>query len=566
MGKHYAAALFIFVLAVGIFLRFHQITEIPPGLYADEAMNGNNALEALATGDFKIFYPENNGREGLFINLQALSLWLFGATPWALRMVSAVFGTLTILGLYFLTKELLLKSNFNNPRSSTSIALLSSFFLAVSFWHINFSRIGFRAILVPFFAVFGMYFLLKGLRRGKIFDLILAGIFTGLGFYTYIAFRFMPFILAVPLIWHLWQWWKRDPNIRMASELSEYYSGHSDEKFGSFGSLKCIPCAVLLFLFITLMVALPIGFYFLQNPQDFVGRAGDVSIFSAESPIKEFVKSNTATLGMFFARGDCNWRHNYNCQPELNLLVGLFFIIGVAVLTRSAASYKLPAISLLAWLFFMSLPATLTREGLPHALRAIGMIPPVMILAGFGARSLWTFLLAWFEKQKEKRPNYVKQLVRIQREILILGLAILALLPVLVYRDYFIRWANNPNTYFAFSTDLWHLGQYLNGLPRDVKKYVIVNLPGVDIRGIPAPAQTVMFATDTFLKKQQEERGTIYLNHYRGETSIVTVSPLQKAVTAFLNGADRSLINSVKNKFPELKVRVPGDFVILQNY
>ena len=78
-------ALILVILALGIFLRFYLITQIPPGLYPDEAANGNNATEALKTGAFKVFYPENNGREGLFINIQAASIWLFGEHAWALR-------------------------------------------------------------------------------------------------------------------------------------------------------------------------------------------------------------------------------------------------------------------------------------------------------------------------------------------------------------------------------------------------------------------------------------------------------------------------------------------------
>ncbi|MBI2052958.1 MAG: hypothetical protein HYT34_01810, partial [Candidatus Ryanbacteria bacterium] len=82
----------LLVLAVAVFFRFWHLSSIPPGLWADEAMNGNNASEALKTGDFKIFYPENNGREGLFINLQALSVGLLGHSAFALRLVSAIFG------------------------------------------------------------------------------------------------------------------------------------------------------------------------------------------------------------------------------------------------------------------------------------------------------------------------------------------------------------------------------------------------------------------------------------------------------------------------------------------
>jgi predicted membrane-bound mannosyltransferase len=56
------------VIVLGAALRFAAIGEAPPGLYTDEAANGNDALHALATGEWQWFYPANNGREGLFIN------------------------------------------------------------------------------------------------------------------------------------------------------------------------------------------------------------------------------------------------------------------------------------------------------------------------------------------------------------------------------------------------------------------------------------------------------------------------------------------------------------------
>jgi len=45
------------------------------------------------------------------------------------------------------------------------IGLLSAFFLATSFWHINFSRIGFRAIMAPFFLIWAVYFLIKSFNK-----------------------------------------------------------------------------------------------------------------------------------------------------------------------------------------------------------------------------------------------------------------------------------------------------------------------------------------------------------------------------------------------------------------
>jgi hypothetical protein len=41
-------------------------------------MNGITAPATIAAGAFKVFYPQNNGREGLFINIQAFSILIFG--------------------------------------------------------------------------------------------------------------------------------------------------------------------------------------------------------------------------------------------------------------------------------------------------------------------------------------------------------------------------------------------------------------------------------------------------------------------------------------------------------
>ncbi|MCI0423102.1 MAG: glycosyltransferase family 39 protein, partial [Acidobacteria bacterium] len=146
-------AVFAVILLTAAFFRFNQLELYPPGLYPDEAMNGNNALHSIETGEYRVFYPENNGREGMFINIQSLSVRVFGNTPWALRAVSALFGTLTVAGLYLLTRRL-----FN-----WQIAAIAGFLMAISFWHVVFSRIGFRAIMAPLLLVWGLYFFWRGL-------------------------------------------------------------------------------------------------------------------------------------------------------------------------------------------------------------------------------------------------------------------------------------------------------------------------------------------------------------------------------------------------------------------
>src|SRR3989338_8732178 len=229
--KHFLV--FVGILLLAIFFRFWHITDIPPGLYPDEAMNGSNALQALESGNFRAYYIDNNGREGLFINLQALAIWFLGNEAWVLRFVSALFGTLAVLGIYFLTKELFWK----NSRKET-IALLTSFFLASSYWHLTLSRIGFRTITTPTFSILAFYFLFRGMRRNSMFDFALSGIMLGLGLNGYIAFRFIPFAFAVPILIGLWRWWNTKPR---GTEWKASGLGFSEGGVGGVGEENSMP-------------------------------------------------------------------------------------------------------------------------------------------------------------------------------------------------------------------------------------------------------------------------------------------------------------------------------------
>ena len=100
MKKNLFPAMIVLILILTVFLRLYQLDTAPPGIWYDEAYNGIDALKALEDSDYKIFYPENFGREGLYINALALSFKLFGVNSFALRFPSAVFGILTVLGFY----------------------------------------------------------------------------------------------------------------------------------------------------------------------------------------------------------------------------------------------------------------------------------------------------------------------------------------------------------------------------------------------------------------------------------------------------------------------------------
>src|SRR4030042_1165553 len=146
-------AILILVL-IAAFFRFYRLNELPIGLWRDEAANGLEALRVLE-GDLDIFYGT---QEPLFIYLVAISIALLGRTPLAIRMVAAVAGTATIPVTYLLVKELLRSTH----RRARTVAFLTSLWLAPSYWHLNFSPLGFRGGLLPLFDALTFYLLWRG--------------------------------------------------------------------------------------------------------------------------------------------------------------------------------------------------------------------------------------------------------------------------------------------------------------------------------------------------------------------------------------------------------------------
>ena len=504
MPNKYTISLIV-IIALAVFFRFWQFTSIPPGLYQDEAMNGADALASLNSGEYKVFYPNNNGREGMIVWLDALAIKLSGLSaqtgvePWVLRLFPAIAGVLAVLGLYFLARELF----------GAEIALVSSFFMATSFWAVNFSRIGFRAGLMVPVLIWSFYFLIRGFNlttsdvvkmRRRTSDFIIAGILFGLGFYTYIPFRFAP-ILAL-----------------LAFAPILFKKGVGKNLIG-----------ILVFIAVVFLVALPIGLYFLHSPADFFGRTYQVSLFSQASPIKAFIINTAKTLGMFNIAGDFNWRHNYAGAPELFLPVGLLFLLGIWLnIKRFAFENKF----LLSWLAIFLLPNILTTEGNPHALRALGAMPAVMIFSGIG--------LVWLYKKIQN----ASQLLRLKKEIFLFLIIFLFFVAAYNYNQYFNLWAFNPKTLSAFSHNQGEISKYLNNLPEKTKKYVIWDASDrATDNSLPVSAQSVYFLTTGKTKinyLKSDELNKIKL----GENSAV-IAPI------YFN---LNLLHNLNKQFPQSRI------------
>lgn len=474
---------FLVIVVVAIFFRFPHLSSVPPGLYPDEAVNGTDALEALESGHYKLYYPNNNGREGLYNSLTAFFFKIFGAKIWTLRLLAAISGTITVIALYLLAKEFF----------SWQIGALAGFLTAVSFWSVNFSRIAFRASLAPALITLAIYFFWKGMRGKHLINFFFGGLAIGLGFYTYIAFRVSPLIILCGFLAY-WHFLKKD------YDREEYR--HARDR---------LVRGLVLFFITALLVGLPLGLYYWLNPADFLGRTSQISIFSQGNPLGVLGLNFLKTLGMFNFVGDHNWRHNLSGQPLLFWPIGLLFAAGflrsfIKLFRRWKSHGHLAPIplTLICWFLLGLLPVILSSEGIPHALRALMVMPVVFLWAGEGAWWFFSTLKNWYGTY-DKHPH---EAALVSTMVLLVFLASLGLFE---YNRYFKTWAQNPNTISEFTHDYVKIAETINSLPPGVKKYVIAERGDVLIDGIPVMARTVMFLTKTYSSEGQKEKNITYL-------------------------------------------------------
>ncbi len=200
------------VLIAALWLRLHRIDIIPRGFNNDEAINAIEVHEIVRGKPFATVTERGLNREtmfhyvaalatlkpGLVLNLLRALPWVFGLQPrlvndelmdltFPLRSVAVAGGMLTLLALYLFARD----------RFGWRVALLATLFLSVSPWHLLYSRIGFRVILAPIFALATVGFFLRALESRRRRDHLLWGAAAGLGLWTYTSFRVIPIALVL---------------------------------------------------------------------------------------------------------------------------------------------------------------------------------------------------------------------------------------------------------------------------------------------------------------------------------------------------------------------------------
>jgi len=188
--------LIIIIFIIALFLRIYKLGIIPPSPDWDEVALGYNAYSILKTGrdEYGVFLPTvfrsfDDYKPPLYTYLTIPSVYLFGLNEFAVRFPSAILGTITVLTTFLFVRKLFEKSKFKDE-----LSLTSAFLLAISPWHLQFSRVAFETNVALFFNVTGAWLFLKGKDNPKIW--LLSSLFFGLAPYTYHSARvFTPLLL-----------------------------------------------------------------------------------------------------------------------------------------------------------------------------------------------------------------------------------------------------------------------------------------------------------------------------------------------------------------------------------
>lgn len=414
----------IAVLLLAAVLRFWQLGRVPPGFQFDEAHNAIDAARVLA-GQPAIFFPDNGGREPLLVYLQAPWIALLGRdhTVLAIRLTSAFLGILAVAVLYRFVAD-----TFRDEW----LALLAAAFLAVSYWHLHFSRYAIRAILAPLWTTLAIWAWWAALRPGhpggdtvgasqprNVWAASAAGcgVFMALAVYSHPTGRLIPLILL--------------GHAAFRALVNRPAGGRAWRALAVAGVTAAVLC-------------MPLGGFFWQHPELFAAHPSDVSLVAvAQAQFDGSVPWALshhfgAVAGMFFLAGDPSTFHNLPGLPVFDPVSALLAVIGVGVglgaLLARATVRQDRAVLLALWLGVMLLPTVLSDRP-PNYSRAIAALPVIILLPAVGLR--------WLLSQLPGR----------RRTKVLVATAVIAWAGLWTAWQHFHVFARLPQVYYSYDVD-----------------------------------------------------------------------------------------------------------------
>lgn len=420
--------LLVFIILLAGFLRFWQLTTVPPSLYWDEISQGFNAYSILMTGkdEHQEFLPlarfkafgDYKAPVNIYLTVPAMAI--FGKTDFAIRFVSAFLGTLTVVVAFALGRELFWKQ----PKRDL-IALVTAFFLAISPWHIQLSRAAYEGNVATFFTVTGIFLFFFALRK-QAWYLTISAVSFVIGLYAFNAHRvFIPLLLITLALLFYKTLFKHKKQVVVAGivacivllPLLQFFSTpESKLRFNEvniFSDLKTIETSNMLIA---------------QDHNSFLSHLlhNRRVLYAREYLINYFDFFHPSYL---FFKGDVNPRFSHQGNGELYLWMLPLLLLGFYFLLTERSK---PGIFILIWFALAPVAAATARET-PHALRSETFIPTYELIAAAGV----VYGLSFIERYK--------QVKRYATPAVFVGLGLISAFSILQFwHDYTVH---NPRLY-----------------------------------------------------------------------------------------------------------------------
>lgn len=450
----------IVVLVLATFLRFWSLGNVPPSASLDEASIGYNAYSVLKTGgdeygEFPFIsqrgYDDFRRSTYLFLTIPFISL--FGLNVVSVRLPAVILSILTVWATYHIVLLLFSKRS----EFSSNVALLASFLLAISPWHIYISRLGHESNACLAFLVFGVLFFLKGVNQNSFGKVLLSMIFFTLSMVSYYSGQaFIPlFVVGLFFIFRK----------NLVSIITE-----NKKNFISF--------------FILLILIIPIlGTIFSREA---IIRYQGTSILSPgatwqESHVRERLYNNAVQkndlikriyysekiysvkllIKGYFSHFNIKWLFvNTGNEPFKIPGLGLLYVwelplivVGIIYLLRMKEDQKSKKL-IIYWFLIAPVSAALAT-GAPHAMRSYNFLPTWQIFAAFGLAYL-------FYKMQEFRILFFSAFV------------LLILVSVSTfYKNYFVVFPKEQSSSFQYA--LGKSIDYVEKIKSKYKKIVFSN-------------------------------------------------------------------------------------------
>lgn len=446
-----AAAAIVTVLAVAAMVfRLYRLSDLPPALGNDEAVQGISALGVLE-GDHAIFFPEFTAREPLVIYLAALAISFLGRTIAAVRLPTALASAGAVVALFWLGWTLFSHDDGEGGDSASAdgraqgrllpwrglfFGSVAAGLMTSSLGHFTLGRVALRPNYFPLFLTLCLVFLWQGWRRESRWQIVLAGVCASLTAHSYIAARVVPFLLlAFGLSF-----------VVPATTLSR-------EK-----ARRALP-RILLFVGVSGLFTAPLLIHFFLHPDHFSVRTQILWIFGRGASVQDAWAALFANVLEHISRLGFRAQDDWPLRSLRRLILfpheALFFWIGVCASVWSWR--RRPALRLLLlWTAFLFLPSILfipedfnARGG--H--RIIGAAPAIYLLAAVGLWETIQFIRRRFFQEYAARSAVAAGIV--------VGGAIFAQGAV-NFHDYFLVWGRQAEVRGTAGIEWTRLAQWFN--------------------------------------------------------------------------------------------------------